>query len=220
MRFSPSKTVFSILLLFTLFVTWLISRKLTQKTYTQTCNHSEKFHQSLHSLADRVHNVLASIGLTHFLCYGSLWGQLRSSKSLPWESDIEYCLLNEEIITRDEVYLARIFRSKKMNLEYDITEGVYTITDTDFVGGKVQLIVFEKDPQINMLRRVGWKRRVLPPDCESLPSLNCFPPRLATPPLPLKEFGGYIVPVPREGIEIQKYHYPTNWWKEILPKNC
>lgn len=176
MRFSPSKTIFSILLLFTLFVTWLISRKLTQKTYTQTCNHSEKFHQSLHSLADRytfifiylfhvnlfeqirklcpliyrVHNVLTSIGLTHFLCYGSLWGQLRSSKSLPWESDIEYCLLNEEIITRDEVYLARIFRSKKMNLEYDITEGVYTITDTDFVGGKVQLIVFENDPQVSI----------------------------------------------------------------------
>lgn len=220
MRFSLPRTVISVVIAIILFTTWFVARKLTHRTFTQTCNHSEKFHEGLHSLADRVHTVLTSIGLTHFLCYGSLWGQLRLSRSLPWESDIEYCLLNEEIITKDEVYLARIFKNKKMELEYDITEGIYTITDDELSGAKVQLIVFEMDPMINMLRRVGWKRRVLPPDCESLPSLNCFPPRLARPPLPQKEFGGYVVPVPREGIEIQKYHYPTNWWKEILPKNC
>jgi hypothetical protein len=74
--------------------------------------------------------------------------------------------------------------------------------------------------QIGMLRRVGWKRRMLPPDCEGMTSLECFPPRLIAPPLPVKEFGGFVFPVPREGIEIQKYHYPDNWWKEVLPKNC
>jgi len=74
--------------------------------------------------------------------------------------------------------------------------------------------------QIGMLRRVGWKRRMLPPDCEGMTSLECFPPRLIAPPLPLREFGGFVFPVPREGIEIQKYHYPDNWWKEVLPKNC
>lgn len=71
-----------------------------------------------------------------------------------------------------------------------------------------------------MYKRIGWKRRVLPPDCKAMKSLECFPPRLIMPPLPKKEFGGYIFPVPREGIELQKYHYELNWWKEVKPTNC
>lgn len=171
-------------------------------------------------MTDRAHRLLTSLGLTHFLCYGSLWGQLRLSRSLPWEADVELCVLNEEMALKDEVFLERQFRKHSMKIVYDSTEGKYIINDKSLPGATVELIVFEEDPMVGMLRRVGWKRRVLPPDCESLPSLNCFPPRLVKPPLPSREFGGYILPVPREGIEIQKYHYPDNWWKEILPKNC
>ena len=61
-----------------------------------------------------------------------------------------------------------------------------------------------------MYRRIGWKRRFLPPDC-NLESLDCFPPRLIIPPLPIKEFGGSLIPAPREGIEMQKYHYKNNF---------
>lgn len=71
-----------------------------------------------------------------------------------------------------------------------------------------------------MYRRIGWKRRLLPPACENLQSLDCFPPRLIRPPLPMKEFSRALLPVPREGIELQKYHYKDNWWKEIIIKNC
>ncbi|BET00759.1 Hypothetical protein NTJ_13575 [Nesidiocoris tenuis] len=220
MRLSLPRTVLALTVVFIVLLTYIVIHRYGNKPFTQTCNHSVKFHEGLHNLAERANSVLNLVGLTHFLCYGSLWGQLRLSRSLPWEDDVELCLFNEELVTKDEVYLARAFRNKNMNLDYDSTEGIYLVTDPSLPGAKVELIVFEKDPMINMLRRVGWKRRVLPPDCESLPSLNCFPPRLALPPLPQREFGGFVVPVPREGIEIQKYHYPTNWWKEILPKNC
>lgn len=71
-----------------------------------------------------------------------------------------------------------------------------------------------------MVRRVGWTRRVLPPDCELSPSLQCFPPQLVIAPLPAKRFGEHFVPVPREGIELQKYHYPNDWWLEIKPTDC
>uniref|UniRef100_A0A6V7JGT6 Uncharacterized protein n=1 Tax=Bracon brevicornis TaxID=1563983 RepID=A0A6V7JGT6_9HYME len=71
-----------------------------------------------------------------------------------------------------------------------------------------------------MIRRVGWTRRVLPPDCELSPSLQCFPPQLVIPPLPAKQFGGHFMPVPREGIELQKYHYPKDWWLEMKPTDC
>lgn len=43
------------------------------------------------------------MGITHFLCYGSLWGQLRLGRTLPWERDIELCVLNEEMALKDEV---------------------------------------------------------------------------------------------------------------------
>ncbi|KAF6212548.1 hypothetical protein GE061_013073 [Apolygus lucorum] len=168
MRVSLPRTVLVISVAAVLLLVYLVVFKLGKKQFTQTCNHSVKFHEGLHNLAERAHLVLSSVGLTHFLCYGSLWGQLRLSRSLPWESDVEYCLLNEELITKDEVYLARAFRSKNMLLDYDSTEGIYIVTDSTLPGAKVELIVFEKDPMINMLRRVGWKRRVLPPDCTCL----------------------------------------------------
>ncbi|KAG8259732.1 uncharacterized protein LOC124356991 [Homalodisca vitripennis] len=201
-----------------LLLTWTLLRH--SRSFTQTCHHSEAFQDGLHALGDRVHRLLVSLGLTHFLCYGSLWGQLRLSRTLPWERDIELCVLNEEMALKDEVFLERQFRKNNMQLAYDSTDGKYTITDDTLPDARVELIVFEEDPMVAMLRRVGWKRRVLPSDCESLPSLSCFPPRLIKTPLPSREFGGYIIPVPREGIEIQKYHYPDNWWKEVLPKNC
>ncbi|XP_049794233.1 uncharacterized protein LOC126203893 [Schistocerca nitens] len=220
MRFTLTRVLSSLCLCTVTMLTWVVLKQMHTKAFTQTCHHPTNFQDDLHNLADRTHRVLSSLGLTHFLCYGALWGQIRLSRSLPWESDVEMCLRNEELARKDEVFLLRAFRKQGLQLAYDSAEGRYTVKDPQFTGGSVQLIVFEEDRMINMLRRVGWKRRVLPPDCESMDSLQCFPPRLITPPLPQKEFGGYVMPVPREGIEIQKYHYPSNWWKEVLPKNC
>ena len=91
--------------------------------------------------------------------------------------------------------------------------------------GYVQLVVFAGDKGIvvdgeDMLHRVGWKRRLLPADCEYSSRLDCFPARLARPPLPLKLFGRAAVPVPREDFELLKHHFPNNWWREERPPNC
>ena len=96
--------------------------------------------------------------------------------------------------------------------------------DRDFMG-VLQLVVFAVDKNIEkngeaMYHRVGWKRRLLPPDCDYSKTLECFPARLAHAPLPLKLFGSRTVPVPREEFEILKAHYPDNWWKEVKPLNC
>ncbi|XP_077291585.1 uncharacterized protein LOC143914978 [Arctopsyche grandis] len=188
-------------------------------TQERPCSHPPKFHAELHLLAHRVHEILFRLGLTHYLCYGSLWGQIRSGKALPWQADVEMCLKNEEIY-KDEVFIAKMFRSNSLNIAYGSAEGIYTVTDSDLPGMKVELIVFEVDKMIDVSRRIGWKRRLLPPDCSMVPSLHCFPPSLVETPLPLKKFGEYMLPVPRDGIEIQKYLFPNNWWKEIVPSNC
>lgn len=96
----------------------------------------------------RVHRVLSALGLSHFLCYGSLWGQIRISRSLPWEADVEFCLLNEELTKYDEVFLVRTFKKHNLQLTYNSGEGMYAVKDPAFGGASVQLIVFEEDPLV------------------------------------------------------------------------
>jgi hypothetical protein len=109
----------------------------------------------------RVHRILSALGLTHFLCYGSLWGQIRISRSLPWEADVEFCLLNEELTKYDEVFLVRTFKIQSLQLTYNSGEGVYTVKDPTFGGASVQLIVFEEDPLVIYYCCILWNADVL-----------------------------------------------------------
>ncbi|KOX75752.1 hypothetical protein WN51_12079 [Melipona quadrifasciata] len=175
---------------------------------------------------ERVHLVLAKLGIVHFLCLGGLWGQVRIGRALPWARKVELCLVDT---LRDDVLITKAFREVGLSATYLHAAGVYRIQEHE-VGEdapKVEVVVFEKDAVVSlitkltqMVRRVGWTRRVLPPDCEFSPSLQCFPPQLVIPPLPAKQFGGRLIPVPREGIELQKYHYPNDWWLEVKPTDC
>ena len=244
------------------------------KTFDSTCNVPERHTRNLHAMVHAAHDVLDGLDLVHFLCYGSLFGQIRHSASLPWERDAEMCLLNEEVAKFDEVFVKRAFWKRGLDVVYDSAEGRYIVSvdrrnerrsgeaggdddeeseaakilgapksrenvaggdleepddttievDRDFKG-VLQLIVFAVDKSIEkngeaMYHRVGWKRRLLPPDCDYSKTLECFPARLAHAPLPLKLFGPRTIPVPREEFEILKAHFPDNWWKEVKPLNC
>jgi hypothetical protein len=108
---------------------------------------------------------------------------------------------------------------EKEQEEQEIDSQAAAQIDKNFAG-VVQLVVFAVDKKIekngeSMYHRVGWKRRLLPPDCEYSKTLECFPQRLVLAPLPLKLFGTRAVPVPREEFELLKYHFPDNWWKEV-----
>ncbi|XP_059471955.1 uncharacterized protein LOC132194596 [Neocloeon triangulifer] len=234
MRLTPSRILFTLIIFVLILTTWLIISHSGPDHYiAQNCQNSEEFQDALHKLAKDTHDLLTGLGLTHALCYGALWGQIRMSRTLPWENDVEFCVLNEELMQKDEASIFSTFRRKQLQLSYDSVDGIYTVTNvaveptSDLARAVVKLIVFEEDSKTarvpgskGMLRRVGWKRRVMPPDCEGIAILECFPPNLVTPPLPERNFGGFFMPVPREGVEIQKYHYIDNWWKEVIPKNC
>ncbi|XP_012274746.1 uncharacterized protein LOC105696658 [Orussus abietinus] len=185
----------------------------------QPCSVPEEFTEKLHELTYRAHLVLAKLGLVHFLCFGGLWGQARIGRALPWARKVELCLMDT---LRDDAMITKAFREVGLSATYLHAAGIYRVQENE-VGDdapKVEIVVFEEDSVTQMVRRVGWTRRVLPPDCELSPSLQCFPPQLAIPPLPTKQFGDHVVPVPREGIELQKYHYPNDWWLEVKPTDC
>lgn len=146
---------------------------------------------------------------------------------------LNLCILNEELMRHEEALVERRFRNAGITVRYQHGDGLYLMTPTtrifreaegggDESGGgdlhpelftlHARVHVFERDPLIDEYRRVGWKARVLPSTmCNQL---HCFPPTLVEQPLPkVQLLPGVLVNVPREGVEMQKYHYPDNWWK-------
>lgn len=279
MTLSCTFYVFSVTAIVIFLLVWTVfvqqSSSPDAKTFDSTCNVPERHIRNLHVMVHAAHEILDGLDLVHFLCYGSLFGQIRNSASLPWERDAEMCLLNEEVAKFDEVFVKRAFWKRGLDVVYDSAEGRYIVSvdrrnerkaanddddddegaeaarlldapesrekeegegdldeleetvmevDRDF-RGVLQLVVFAVDKNIEkngeaMYHRIGWKRRLLPPDCDYSKTLECFPARLAHTPLPLKLFGPRAVPVPREEFEILKAHFPDNWWKEVKPLNC
>ncbi|GAB6031450.1 Laminin B (Domain IV) [Chamberlinius hualienensis] len=190
-------------------------------TLDSKCRVLPKVRENLLSLMRVTTEVLTKLKLNHFLCYETLWGALKVDDLLPWEDKVEFCALNEELVMYEEAFLIKFFLKRNLALSYDSKDGVYEIY---FTGkrdsGTLKLIVFETDKRLEMCKRVGWSRRLLPPDCQLSPSLQCFPTRLIEQPLPTFTVGNVRYKVPREEIEIQKYLYPDTWWKDSKPKDC
>ena len=162
--------------------------------------------------ADKVHKLLDKNGVHHFLCYGALWGALRSGKPLPQDDDVDFCVLSEDLEAIEEGYLYQLFKFDGMVLSYNPQIGVYTAR----IGqGKVNLVLFDLSEDYQWLQRIGVVNRLLFAEAKER-----FPSALAAPPLPQVKLGWVELPAPRRKSEIQKYFYPNDWWKEVKPPGC
>ena len=163
---------------------------------------------------------LRSLQLHPFLCYDSLWSALNSDHmSFTWKSYNEICLKNEDVSEIEEATVIRAFQRQGLKLTYFSSTGEYEVTESPSGPLRLKIILFEKDAVTKNMRRVGWKHRLIPPDSCAL--IHCFPPHLLEEPLPRKTYYKLSIPVPREEIEIQKYHFPEDWWKSVRdPKDC
>lgn len=147
------------------------------------------------------------------------------------------CVLNEDIIKHDELILFRRFRNMGITIQYIHSDGIYILRPTSKLISELKktdqptdnvneadlhptlftiharIHVFEKDSQLEMYRRIGWRSRILPSTmCKQL---HCFPTSLVdgSDQLPKLEYlPSLLLNVPREGLELQKYHYPDTWW--------
>lgn len=174
--------------------------------------------KKVENLLKDVQAPLQDLKLTYFLCYNSLWGALKVKGPLPWQNGLDICVLNKELSLIDEGFLIRTFKRHNLNIAYNSAGGFYKVQRFSELLPSATLTVFEEDPITFQMRRVGFIHRMLPPTaCEEL---NCFPPELIVNPMPKASFGELNVPVPRDGIEMQKYLFPNSWWKEITPINC
>ena len=156
---------------------------------------------------------------SHFLCFDSLWAAHTSNKPFRWKTTNEICIKNEEISKLEEATIIRVFKREGVILSYSSSSGEYDVRLYSSGQTRLKLFLFEKDQENDQLRRVGWKHRLLPPDSCSI--TQCFPSHLVDAPLPTTKFSGVRIPIPREEIEIQKYHYPNDWWKsDRSPLEC
>lgn len=194
------------------------------------CDVGDKTRQAAIALGAKVSEILSHQLITHFLCYSSLWGALRHNMLLPWERKVVLCAMNEDISQLDELFFQRQFSAVGLTLHYRPSLGVYTVTAKTPSSENVwvEVVLFETDdreqldaqqPQLASVyvRRIGWSHRILPPGSAALHS---FPKRLIDPPLSIMQIGNTPFPAPREGLELQKYHFADDWWHEVRPAHC
>ena len=236
MRITPSRLVYSFVVTF-LVVGFIKMLQYQSGTSNQDCANSQNSpgdQQRLDFLAGRVHKVLEILQSRHFLCYDSLWASLYNEGPRNWDKSVEFCIIGDELTRQDEGFVNRLFKTQDLILEYDHLDGSYWVklspearhsgvppVQPGSLDVSARLIQFQHSQSSpTVMRKIGLKRALLPEDCDN-PLLECFPNRLALDPLPQIKYGSHSLPGPREGIEIQKYHYPDDWWlQRKIPPSC
>jgi hypothetical protein len=177
------------------------------------CQHDAFTMNLYNELTSVMNNVFKKLGLTYFLCYGSLWGALRMKKTLPWDRNLDFCVLKHELVNLNEDKLDDTLKSFGLYYEYNSRRGKYVVY---FKTVSAEITVFERVG--SHMERTGWEKRLLP---HYYLNYQRFPHTLIEKqPLNTVEFNYLQIPVPHEGFEIQKYLYPENWWRIIKPKGC
>ena len=144
--------------------------------------------------------------------YFSLFGALRYKNPLPWDTDVDILIRHEELQGMEETVFIDEFNKKNITIYYRPWFGAYRITRDKARG---DLMIFKNNS--NSMNRVGLESYAF---FINYRNFHVFPARLIKKPLPQRVFCGVNFSVPRNGLEIQKYHYRQDWWLEKLPKGC
>ena len=91
------------------------------------CEHDEFTMKLYDQLTELVANTLKNLGLTHFLCYGSLWGALRNQRTLEWDRNLDFCILHHELATIDEKKFHKEFILQGLRYSYNSRRGKYIV---------------------------------------------------------------------------------------------
>ncbi len=178
-----------------------------------SCNFTLDVEQEIIEMADKIQQILERNHVTYFLCRGSLWGLLRLEKLQPWDKDLDVCVLLGEWNVVDAGYICRQFRWEQLGLVYNGRQGVYEIR---YGQAKANLIFYDwVDDTREWLQRTGWENWIFQKWRN-----RKIPAKLVKTPLPYVKFYHLKIPVPHSGIELQKYLYPNDWWREIKPPGC
>ena len=179
------------------------------------CFKSKQHIARLIELAHKTHLVLDSMGVDHWLMYGSLWGPLRGIPGpLPWDHDVDIGIDGNGNFKKIplEKFKAQ-FEAAGLGLIDKFQESRYL--SVKGYGKSVGLFLYYN--YRGTMMRSGYESWLF---YIHYRFRHSFPAKLLQHPLPKVKFGSFNISVPRGGIEIMKHLYPTNWWKVIKPKSC
>ena len=213
------------LLLFLAVVTYVGFSCLNYSLYTGNkpgtlpppCSETDEYRAILMDMAYKTHLILDSLGVEHWLMYGSLWGPLRGiQEPLPWDFDVDYGINGSNAIFNKltwEEFKAK-FSEAGLRVFDHIESSALTLRPKSS-GANVDIVLYYD--RGGYMMRSGYETWLF-----FLQYLlyHRFPSRLVQKPLPKVKFGHFNISVPREGIEIMKYLYRFDWWKVVKPVGC
>ena len=179
------------------------------------CFKSKQHTARLIELAHKTHLVLDSMGVDHWLMYGSLWGPLRGIPGpLPWDDDVDIGMDGNGDFKKIplEEFKAK-FEAVGLVLIDKLQESRYLAVKG--YGESIGLFLYYN--YRGTMMRSGYESWLF---YIHYRFRHSFPAKLLQHPLPKVKFGSFNISVPRGGIEIMKHLYPTNWWKVVKPKSC
>ena len=179
------------------------------------CFKSKQHTAGLIELAHKTHLVLDSMGVDHWLMYGSLWGPLRGIPGpLPWDHDVDIGIDGNGNFKKIPLknFKAK-FEAAGLGLIDKLQESRYL--SVKGYGESVGLFLYYN--YRGTMMRSGYESWIF---YIHYRFRHSFPAKLLQHPLPKVKFGSFNISVPRGGIEIMKHLYPTNWWKVVKPKSC
>lgn len=121
-------------------------------------------------------------------------------------------LREEELNKINEEAFVSKFKSKGIEIFYRPWFGAYRITRGRARG---DLMIFKN--YSGTMNRIGIESYVF---YQNYRKHHIFPSRFIEGALPKVNFCGIEMPVPKGGLEFQKYHYQGDWWLEKKPFGC
>lgn len=209
--------------------------------FPMACQSSPSMSKDMVNLASSIGDAFSELNLSAAVCYGTLWGALRQNSMLRWDDNVDFCILNSELkkVSFDRLYWT--FRQRDVDLSpFNWNTGSYSLTKGQARGeinvfydcstfvylthSELENNVPDYIPDSSPVRErpkwacpLGWEPTV----ARLVHDLNRpFPLWLLEPPFSVHDLDGVQVSVPRDGVEIQKYLYPDDWWLEAKPPGC
>lgn len=187
---------------------WLSQGICRNRTARETAN--------LLDMTYKVHRILTDMGIEHWLFTGSVFGALRFNGPRPWDDDVDFGMDGDGTLsTMDMPEFQEAFR----NAGLQIVDGWSNSRSFKILSRNPEFREFKVDVSAffrygEWMKRGGWGSWLF---FINFNRYHTFPARLTSPPLPRTRFGSVDLPVPREGIEVQRNIYPNNWWKIVKP---
>lgn len=114
MRLSPRSLLKSIVHLFIgafclylIYSIYNINNDLQEETEITSCQLTAETIVELKELAITLRDTLDSLNLKNFLCYYTLYGAIKNNQPIPWHDNLDFCILNDQLIKQDEAFIIR-----------------------------------------------------------------------------------------------------------------